>query len=113
MLDADNYSDSGLDGQDCATFWAGGKYYNKENIGYITNAKTGESLDCKGALTVSDAEADFSVVKTYDLDKQTIKVTATGINKYHGTLSITCTFKKYAIVHTGAYLCSECRKPCN
>lgn len=113
VLDADSYSDSGLDGQDCATFWAGGKYYNKENIGYITNAKTGESLDCKGALTVSDAEADFSVVKTYDLDKQTIKVTATGINKYHGTLSITCTFKKYAIVHTGAYLCSECRKPCN
>lgn len=113
VLDADNYSDSGLDGQDCATFWAGGKYYNKENIGYITNSKTGESLDCKGALTVSDAEADFSVVKTYDLDKQTIKVTATGINKYHGTLSITCTFKKYSIVHTGAFLCAECRDICN
>lgn len=113
ILDADNYSDSGLDGQDCATFWAGGKYYNKINIGYITNAKTGERLHCKGALTVSDAEADFSVVKTYDFDKQTIKVTATGINKYHGTLSITCTFKKYSIVHTGAFLCKECHKGCN
>ena len=113
ILDADNYSDSGLDGQDCATFWAGGKYYSVINIGYITNAKTGESLDCKGALTVSDAEADFSVVKTYDLDKQTIKVTATGINKYHGTLSITCTFKKYAIVHKGTFLCKACGKSCN
>lgn len=113
VLDADNYTNSGLDGQDTVTFWAGGKYYAKINIGYITNSKTGESLDCKGALTVSDAEADFSVVKTYDLDKQTIKVTATGINKYHGTLTITCTFKKYSIVHTGAFLCAECRDICN
>ena len=113
ILDADNYSDSGLDGQDCATFWAGGKYYSVINIGYITNSKTGESLDCKGALTVSDEDADFSVVKTYDLDKQTIKVTATGINKYHGTLSITCTFKKYAIVHKGTFLCKACGKSCN
>lgn len=113
ILDADNYTNSGLDGQDTVTFWAGGKYYAKINIGYITNAKTGESLDCKGALTVSDEDADFSVVKTYDLDKQTIKVTATGINKYHGTLSITCTFKKYSIVHTGAFLCAECRDICN
>ena len=113
VLDADNYTNSGLDGQDTVTFWAGGKYYAKINIGYITNSKTGESLDCKGALTVSDEDADFSVVKTYDLDKQTIKVTATGINKYHGTLSITCTFKKYSIVHTGAFLCAECRDICN
>lgn len=113
ILDADNYTNSGLDGQDTVTFWAGGKYYAKINIGYITNSKTGESLDCKGALTVSDAEADFSVVKTYDLDKQTIKVTATGINKYHGTLSITCTFKKYSIVHIGAFLCKACGKGCN
>lgn len=113
VLDADNYSDSGLDGQDCATFWAGGKYYAKINIAYITNSKTGEELSCKGALTVSDDEADFSVVKTYDFDAGTIRVVATGINKYHGTCAITCTFKKYSIVHTGAFLCKECDKGCN
>ena len=113
ILDADNYTNSGLDGQDTVTFWAGGKYYSKINIGYITNSKTGEKLKCKGALTVSDAEADFSVVKTYDLAKQTIKVTATGMNRFHGTLSITCTFKKYSIVHTGAFLCKACGKGCN
>lgn len=113
VLDADNYTNSGLDGQDTVTFWAGGKYYSVINIGYITNSKTGEKLKCKGALTVSDAEADFSVVKTYDLGKQTIKVTATGMNGYHGTLSITCTFKKYSIVHTGAFLCKACGKGCN
>lgn len=113
ILDADNYTNSGLDGQDTVTFWAGGKYYSKINIGYITNSKTGEKLKCKGALTVSDAEADFSVVKTYDLAKQTIKVTATGMNRFHGTLSITCTFKKYAIVHKGTFLCKACGKSCN
>ncbi|MDO5043507.1 MAG: S-layer homology domain-containing protein [Slackia sp.] len=113
VLDADNYSNSGLDGQDCVTFWAGGKYYSKINIGYITNSKTGEELSCKGALTISDDEADFSVVKTYDFDAGTIRVVATGINKYHGTLSITCTFKKYAIVHKGTFLCKVCGKSCN
>lgn len=113
VLDADNYTNSGLDGQDTVTFWAGGKYYSVINIGYITNSKTGEKLKCKGALTVSDAEADFSVVKTYDLGEQTIKVTATGMNGYHGTLSITCTFKKYSIVHIGAFLCKACGKGCN
>lgn len=113
-LDEDNFGGtSGLDGNDCAVFWAGGAYHNWQPTYANLSDKDGKFLKCKGALTIDDDEADFKVTKVLDEKSQTIKVTATGINKYHGTLTITCTFKKYAIVHTGAYLCSECRKPCN
>lgn len=113
VLDADNGTETGLDGQYAAEYWAGGVFYNHEPTFGLIKSKDGKTqLNCI-SHRYDESEADFKVVKTYDLDRQTIKVTATGINKYHGTLTITCKFKKVTFVHAGMFLCPDCRKAVN
>lgn len=113
VLDGDNGTSTGLDGGYSREYLVDGKLYGHEpTFGLITNKTTGESLHCIGHRYSEDV-ADFKVVKTYDMEAQTIHVKATGINRYHGTLEIDLKFKQGSFVYTAAWCCPECNMPVN